>query len=53
MKLIVKNFYDNNLHFYLQYEKSEFIVSQIINQILDDYGNFEELINVELSRYCQ
>ena len=49
MKLIVKNFYDNNLHFYLQYEKSEFIVSQIINQILDDYGNFEELINVELS----
>lgn len=49
MKLIVKNFYDNNLHFYLQHEKSEFIVSQIINQILGDYRNFEELVNVKLS----
>ncbi|WP_245543125.1 hypothetical protein [Streptococcus devriesei] len=49
MTLIVKDFYENNLHCYLQHEKSEFIVSQIINQILDNYKNFEKLVNVELS----
>lgn len=33
----------------MQHEKSEFIVSQIINQILDNYQNFEKLVNTELA----
>lgn len=33
----------------MQHDKSEFIVSEIINQILDNYNDFEKLINVELT----
>lgn len=47
--MIIEEFVTNKLHFYLQHEKSEFIVFQIINQILDNYRNFEKMINVEIA----
>ncbi|EMP65879.1 hypothetical protein [Streptococcus mutans] len=47
--MIIEEFVTNKLHFYLQHEKSEFIVYQIINQILDNYKNFEKMINVEIA----